>query len=69
MDKTGMDNEALMELGTALGNLNAYLAELSNLNLTDNDVENLQRIKDDIDKAYELSNKLYSEFADYDLEA
>lgn len=57
-----MSKEQLMlrDLGTKLGDLNAYLASAANNDNPDN-------IKENIEKAYEISNNLYARFVNYDI--
>ena len=49
----------LNELGTKLGDLNAYLADAAT-----NDRP--EAVKEDIEKAYEISDNLYARFVEYD---
>lgn len=55
------DNE---ELGTRLGDLNAYLADI-NRQLNDPD-GNLNQVKEDVKTSYSISNGLYSKYVKYD---
>jgi len=54
------------ELATKLGDLNAYLADAYEGRGFIDDCLTGHELIEDIEKAYEISNELYTEFAEFD---